>query len=61
MGDEPLFEIGQHVKITSTPEVIHGTVNAIYIDARGASFYVQYVDGTGRVQREYFTADELQA
>lgn len=61
MGDEPLFEIGQHVKITSTPEVIQGTVNAIYIDGNGAQFNVQYVDKNGRVQRDYFTADQLQA
>lgn len=61
MGDEPLFEIGQHVKITSTPEVISGTVNAIYIDGNGAQFNVQYVDNNGRVQRDYFTADQLQA
>lgn len=61
MGDEPLFEIGQNVEITSTPGVIRGTVNAIYIDGNGAQFNVQYVDNNGRVQRDYFTADQLQA
>lgn len=58
MSDELLFEIGDDAAVTSLG--IKGKVTAIYIDGNGANFQVQYLDSTGRVQRYYFTADQLE-
>lgn len=61
MGDETVFEIGERVHVTNVSPEIAGSVRAIWVDHMGAQFQVQYVDSTGRIQRDWFASTELRA
>lgn len=58
MKEKIEFEVGDAIRIPSLD--MSGYVEAIYIDRKGVSFLIEYLDGFKRVQREYFTPDRLQ-
>jgi hypothetical protein len=59
--NELAFNVGQKVRFMNHPDLKSGTVSGIYIDSRGATFSVEYLDTQGVVHRTYFDAVELTA
>lgn len=56
---EDAFVIGQSVRIADNDIV--GKVRAIYTDADGTQYSVQYADSTGRIADRYFRGNEISA
>ena len=60
MNDLFAFAIDQRVTVKELPSV-SGPVRGIWVDGNGVQFQVQSLDHTGRVQRDWFLANELNA
>lgn len=58
MHDEQ-FQRGQKVRINANG--LEGAISAIFTDAGGTQYRVDYADASGCIQDRYFRADEITA